>query len=129
MVDLSPFIIHLSYSFHEMMFGDTYRTITGPSEGIYREKGSKFIATAIPIQTEYQFKQELQQISKQYYDARHHCFAYRIGFDGSVQRNNDDGEPSGTAGRPILGQILSHELTNTLIVVTRYFGEIGRAHV
>ncbi len=105
-----------------MLFDDTYKTILASSEGIYREKGSKFIATAVPIQTELQFKDELAKVSKQYHDARHHCFAYRIGFDGSIQRNNDDGEPSGTAGRPILGQILSFELTNILIVVTRYFG-------
>ena len=105
-----------------MLFDDTYKTILSQSEGIYREKGSKFIATAIPIQKEQQIKEEINNIAKRYHDARHNCFAYRLGFDGSIQRYNDDGEPSGTAGRPIMGQILSNELTNILIVVTRYFG-------
>ncbi|MEI8203684.1 MAG: YigZ family protein [Bacteroidota bacterium] len=105
-----------------MLFDDTYKTITSQSVGIYREKGSKFIATAIPIQSEQQVKDEINQVAKRYHDARHHCYAYRLGFDGSIQRYNDDGEPSGTAGRPIMGQILSNELTLVLIVVTRYFG-------
>jgi len=105
-----------------MLFEDTYRTITSNHEGSYKEKGSKFIAFAIPSKNEDEVKQHLEKIRKQYYDARHHCYAYRLGADKSAQRMNDDGEPSGTAGRPIFGQILSNDLTNILIVVIRYFG-------
>lgn len=105
-----------------MLFEDTYRTITSNYEGYYKEKGSKFIAFAIPSKNEAEVKQHLEQIRKQYHDARHHCYAYRLGADKSAQRMNDDGEPSGTAGRPIFGQILSNDLTNILIVVIRYFG-------
>jgi uncharacterized YigZ family protein len=107
-----------------MLFEDTYKAIEHPSEGIYREKGSKFIASAIPVRSEQEAKEALQLVAQRYHDARHHCYAYRIGFDGSTQRFNDDGEPSGTAGRPIMGQILSFNLTQTLIVVTRYFGGV-----
>ena len=105
-----------------MLFEDTYRTISSNYEGSYKEKGSKFIAFAIPSENEVEVKQHLEKIRKQYHDARHHCYAYRLGADKSAQRMNDDGEPSGTAGRPIFGQILSNDLTNILIVVIRYFG-------
>lgn len=105
-----------------MLFEDTYRTITTTSEGYYKEKGSKFIAFALPAENETEVKQHLERIKKEYYDARHHCFAYRLGADKLVYRVNDDGEPSGTAGRPIFGQIQSNDLTNILIVVIRYFG-------
>lgn len=107
-----------------MLFEDTYRTISKQSTGIYKEKGSKFIAIAVPVRNEDEVKLALDQIRKEYYDARHHCFAYVTGFDKSSWRTNDDGEPSGTAGRPIHGQIQSNDLTNILIVVVRYFGGI-----
>lgn len=107
-----------------MLFDDTYRTISRRSTGIYKEKGSRFIAVAIPVKTESEVKEALGQLRKEYYDARHHCYAYVIGFDKSTWRVNDDGEPSGTAGRPIYGQIQSNDLTNILVVVIRYFGGI-----
>ena len=105
-----------------MMFDDTYRTITAPSEGIYKEKGSKFIALAFPLKTEEEVKEKLEEVRKEYHDARHHCYAYVLGFDKSATRYNDDGEPSGTAGRPIFGQLQSKDLTNILVIVIRYFG-------
>lgn len=107
-----------------MLFDDTYRTIAARSTGLYKEKGSKFIAIATPVKNDTEVKSILEQLRKEYYDARHHCYAYVIGFDKSQWRVNDDGEPSGTAGRPIHGQIQSHDLTNILIVVIRYFGGI-----
>ncbi len=105
-----------------MLFTDTYKTIAAASEGVYREKASKFLAFAIPVTTEDQVKEQLQALRKLHFSANHHCYAYVLGFDHSAFRMNDDGEPSGTAGRPIYGQILSHDLTNILIVVVRYFG-------
>ncbi len=104
------------------MFDDTYKTIKARSEGIYKEKGSKFIAVALPVKSENDVKEALAMLRKEYYDARHHCYAYILGFDKSAYRINDDGEPSGTAGRPIHGQLLSFDLTNILVVVIRYFG-------
>ena len=106
------------------MFEDTYKTIAGPSEGIYREKGSKFIALAFPVETEAEIKEKLAEIQKQYFDARHHCYSYILGPNKDAYRLNDNGEPSGTAGRPIHGQLLSKDLTNTLVIVVRYFGGI-----
>lgn len=106
------------------MFEDTYKTIAGPSEGIYREKGSKFIALAFPVETEAEVKEKLAEIQKQYFDARHHCYSYILGLNKDAYRLNDNGEPSGTAGRPIHGQLLSKDLTNTLVIVVRYFGGI-----
>ena len=106
------------------MFEDTYKTIAGPSEGIYREKGSKFIALAFPVQSETEVKEKLAEIQKQYFDARHHCYSYILGPNKDAYRLNDNGEPSGTAGRPIHGQLLSKDLTNTLVIVVRYFGGI-----
>jgi uncharacterized YigZ family protein len=103
---------------------DTYQTIAAPVHGLYKEKGSKFIAIAFPVISEEEIKKNLAMLRKEYHDARHHCYAYRLGSDKSVYRINDDGEPSGTAGRPIYGQILSHDLTQILIVVIRYFGGI-----
>lgn len=105
-----------------MLFEDTYKTITQPSSGLYKEKGSKFIALAYPVTAEDGVKHILEDLRKEYYDARHHCYAYILGPDKSAWRINDDGEPSGTAGKPIHGQILSFDLTNILIVVIRYFG-------
>lgn len=101
---------------------DTYKTIARKSEGYYREKGSKFTAYAYPVTTEEEVKEIVDGLKKEFYDARHHCYAYVLGFKGDVWRANDDGEPSSTAGKPIHGQIVSRELTNTLIVVVRYFG-------
>lgn len=107
-----------------MLFDDTYKMLEAPSMGIYKEKGSKFLSFAIPVLNETEVKEQLEQIRKEYFDARHHCYAYIIGTDKSAWRINDDGEPSGTAGKPILGQINSLDLTNTLIIVVRYFGGV-----
>ncbi|RPH32806.1 MAG: YigZ family protein [Bacteroidales bacterium] len=104
------------------IFDDTYQTIGGKAEGLYKEKGSKFIALAYPVISEEEVKEILLSLRKEYHDARHHCYSYIIGFKGEHWRANDDGEPSGTAGRPIHGQIISKNLTNILIVVIRYFG-------
>jgi len=103
---------------------DSYKTIAARSEGIYTEKRSKFIAMAIPVRTLDEVKEHLTAINKQYYDARHACYAYVLGPERKDFRANDNGEPSGTAGRPILGQINSLELTDILLVVVRYFGGI-----
>lgn len=103
---------------------DSYKTIAARSEGLYTEKRSKFIAMAIPVRTLDEVKEHLTAINKQYYDARHACYAYVLGPERKDFRANDNGEPSGTAGRPILGQINSLELTDILLVVVRYFGGI-----
>ncbi len=97
-------------------------TISEISESVFKDKGSKFIAKAIPTTTEAEVKAKLDEIRKDYHDATHHCYAYRLGHDKSVFRSNDDGEPSGTAGKPIFNQILSKDLTNILIIVIRYYG-------
>ena len=99
-----------------------YKTIKSFSEGTYKEKGSRFLAFAFPIVNQDEIKPIIEGIRKEYHDARHHCYAYMIGADRMIWRINDDGEPSGTAGRPILGQINSFGLTNILLVVSRYFG-------
>lgn len=101
---------------------DTYLTLAHNSEGLYKEKGSKFLAFAFPVANEEEIKSHLEALRKQYYDARHHCYAYILGKDQDSYRANDDGEPNHSAGDPILGQIRSNNLTNTLIVVIRYFG-------
>ena len=101
---------------------DTYKTIKKISYGLYREKGSKFIALASPVSDEPEAKRIIDEVKKEHHDAKHHCYAYVLGKDEDVWKINDDGEPSGTAGRPILGQIKSFGLTNILITVTRYFG-------
>ncbi len=106
------------------MSEDTYKTIVAPSEGIYTEKRSKFIAMAFPVRTVDEIKVHLEACQKKYYDARHVCYAYMLGHERKDFRANDNGEPSGTAGKPILGQINSNELTDILIVVVRYFGGI-----
>lgn len=103
---------------------DTYQTIESISEGQITEKRSKFRAFAHPVVSPEQVKAIVDEYRKQFYDARHVCWAYIIGAQGELSRANDDGEPSGTAGKPILGQIKSHELTNTLVLVVRYFGGI-----
>lgn len=101
---------------------DTFKTISQPSEGYITEKKSKFISHIFPVKTVDEVKEILDEYRKKYYDARHVCWAYMLGWEREEFRSNDDGEPSGTAGRPILGQINSHELTNVLILVVRYFG-------
>lgn len=103
---------------------DTYKTIIAPTEGIYKEKGSKFLSFAIPVSSADEVKEIVKNYRKEYYDSRHVCYAYMLGADRKEFRANDDGEPSGTAGRPILGQINSRELTNILVIVVRYFGGI-----
>jgi uncharacterized YigZ family protein len=101
---------------------DTYNTIDELAEGLFKDKGSKFLSYIFFVSNEDQVKEITQKIRKEHFSARHHCYAYRLGFTGDKYRVNDDGEPSGTAGRPIYGQLLSNDLTNVLIVVVRYFG-------
>jgi uncharacterized YigZ family protein len=101
---------------------DTYLTLANPSEAVYKDKGSNFLAFAYPVKTVEQIKSILEQKRKEFYDARHVCYAYMLGSERIEFRVNDDGEPSGTAGKPILGQINSVRLTDVLIVVIRYFG-------
>ena len=103
---------------------DTYTSIASPSRGLYKDQGSRFISYAYPVETEAQIKELVDSLKKEYHDARHHCYAYRLGLDGSRFRMNDDGEPSSTAGRPILSQIDSAGLSDVLVVVVRYFGGI-----
>lgn len=103
---------------------DTYRTIRDLSEGYYTEKRSRFLSFALPVRTPDEVKTQIDAYRKKYYDARHVCWAYMLGPDRTVFRANDDGEPSSTAGKPILGQINSNNLTDILIIVVRYFGGI-----
>ncbi len=103
---------------------DTYRTISDLSEGYYTEKRSRFLSFALPVRTPDEVKTQLDIYRKKYYDARHVCWAYMLGPDRTTFRANDDGEPSSTAGKPILGQINSNNLTDILIIVVRYFGGI-----
>lgn len=107
-----------------MSFDDSYLEVVGSSKGLFKDKGSKFIAYAYSVKSEEDVKQRLAEVKKQEYAARHHCYAYILNLDKSAQRDSDDGEPSNTAGKPILGQLLSRELTNTLVVVVRYFGGV-----
>jgi len=99
-----------------------YKTIAEISEGIFKDRGSKFLAFAFPVENENEIQQHLESIKKKYFDARHHCFAYRLGTRNVVERWNDDGEPNSSAGKPILNQISIRQLTQTLVVVVRYFG-------
>lgn len=103
---------------------DTYRSIAAEAEGLYKELGSRFIARAYPVETEEEVKAIVAGLRKEYHDARHHCYAFRLGHLGDRFRASDDGEPSGSAGRPILGQIDSAGLSDILVVVIRYFGGI-----
>ena len=107
-----------------MPIKDTYASIAARSDGLFKDNGSRFIAQAYPVETEEEVKDIVAGLKKEYHDARHHCFAYRLGLDGSRWRANDDGEPSGSAGRPILGQIDAAGLSDILVVVIRYFGGI-----
>jgi len=104
------------------LFEDEYLTIEGISQSQFRDRGSRFIGIAYPVSSEAEIKDILDRLKKEYYDATHHCYAYVLGPDKSAWRFNDDGEPSGTAGRPIYGQIISADLTNILVVVIRYYG-------
>lgn len=101
---------------------DIYKTISKTSEGLFKDKGSKFISYAFPVESEDEIRNIVLAIKKEHHSARHHCYAWRLGHEKLVFRANDDGEPSSTAGKPILGQIQSYDLTNILIVVVRYFG-------
>jgi len=101
---------------------DKYTTITAPGTGDFRDRGSKFLAFCFPVNSVFEVKEKLQALKKEHPKATHHCYAYRIGTDGMQYRANDDGEPSGSAGKPILGQIDSMGITNVLVIVARYFG-------
>lgn len=103
---------------------DEYSSIAQTAEGLFKDKGSRFISLAYPVETEDEVKAILDSLHKEYHDARHHCYAYRLGCNGEKFRANDDGEPSGSSGRPILGQIDSRGLSDVLVVVVRYFGGI-----
>src|ERR1700754_4353082 len=105
-----------------MLFDDTYKTIDKPTEGIFRDRGSKFLGYAYPINSENDIKAIVAGLKAEHPKANHHCWAMRLTIDRSVFRVNDDGEPSGTAGRPILNTLLSKDLTNLVVVVVRYFG-------
>ncbi|HEY0656382.1 MAG TPA: YigZ family protein [Chryseosolibacter sp.] len=102
----------------------SYKTIEFEADGLYKEKGSKFLAFAFPVSNEAEVKAHLDSLRKKYFDARHHCYAYRLGPSGQTFRANDDGEPNHSAGDPILGQLRAKDLTNVLIVVVRYFGGV-----
>ena len=104
------------------MASDSYKTIARAQETTYRQLSSKFLVYAYPVETETQIKEHLDALRKRWFDATHHCYAWRLGPHGEHFRANDDGEPSSTAGKPILGQLLSQEVTNCLVVVVRYFG-------
>lgn len=104
------------------MAGDSYRTVAAIAEAACRERSSKFLSWIYPVRSEEEIRERLDALRKKYYDATHHCYAWRLGPHGETFRSNDDGEPSGTAGKPILGQLLSNDITDCLVVVVRYFG-------
>lgn len=106
------------------MIRDAYKSIASRAGGLFKDNGSRFIAWAYPVETEEEVKEIVTGLKKEYHDARHHCYAYRLGWLGDRFRANDDGEPSGSAGRPILGQIDAAGLSDVLVVVVRYFGGI-----
>lgn len=108
----------------ENIIRDSYKSIPGSAEGLFKDNGSRFISFAFPVETEEEVKSIVGDLKKKYHDARHHCYAYRLGYLGDKFRANDDGEPSSSAGRPILGQIDSRGLSDVLVVVVRYFGGI-----
>jgi uncharacterized YigZ family protein len=107
-----------------MLFEDAFKTISGRSEGIHKDKGSRFISIALPVGSEEEARKQLANLKNEFHDARHHCYAYLLGPASIVFRFSDDGEPAGTAGRIIYGQIQSSGLTNILVVVVRYFGGV-----
>ena len=104
------------------MADDTYRTVAAEAEAACRERSSKFLSRIYPVRSEEEIRERLDALRRKYYDATHHCYAWRLGPRGEAFRSNDDGEPSGTAGKPILGQLLSNDITDCLVVVVRYFG-------
>ena len=106
------------------MQGETYKTITNSSEGIYKDKGSKFLAYAYPVSSEDEVKAYLEALRKEHHSARHHCWACKLGNKGEVYRCSDDGEPTNSAGKPILGQLEAFDVTNVAVVVVRYFGGV-----
>lgn len=124
MVIRQYFCLHLQKPHKDEFILDTFLTINKVSKGLYRDKGSKFISIAYPCTSENQAKEILSAIKKEYYDAHHHCFAYVLGFENEIIRFSDDGEPSGSAGRPISGEIKSRDLCNIMVIVIRYFGGI-----
>lgn len=101
---------------------DIYKTISKTSDGSFKDRGSKFIAYAFPVSSVEEIKQRQDEVRNMHHDARHHCYAYRLGLNGEDYRINDDGEPSSSAGKPIHGQLLSYQITNVLVIVVRYFG-------
>ena len=103
---------------------DSYKSIAAEAKGLFKDNGSRFIAHAYPVETEEEVKEIVAALKKEYFDARHHVYAYRLGYMGDKFRANDDGEPSGSSGRPVLGQIDSNGLSDILVVVVRYFGGI-----
>ncbi|MCU0432766.1 MAG: YigZ family protein [Bacteroidia bacterium] len=105
-----------------MLFDDTFKTIAAPAEGIFKDRGSRFLAFAFPVKNEDEIRTHLETLRKAHPGANHHCYAWRLGADKQRYRANDDGEPSGTAGRPILGQLQSFDLTDVVVIVVRYFG-------
>lgn len=105
-----------------MLADDLYRTVAAPAEAACRERSSKFLSWIFPVRSEEEIREHLDALRKRFFDATHHCYAWRLGPRGETFRANDDGEPSGTAGKPILGQLLSNDLTDCLVVVVRYFG-------
>lgn len=117
-MNMEKIIINLD----KMSAEDRYFTIASPSEGLFKDRGSKFLAFAYPFTNEAELKPIIEQLKKEHFKAVHLCFAYRLGIDSSQFRVNDDGEPSGSAGKPILNVLLSHQLNNILVVVVRYFG-------
>ena len=114
----------LEFSMDTSQIQDSYKSIAAPSDGLFKDNGSRFIARAYPVETEEEVKEIVASLKKEYYDARHHVYAYRLGYKGDKFRANDDGEPSGSSGRPVLGQIDSCGLSDILVVVIRYFGGI-----
>ena len=104
------------------MESEFFFTIAAATEGIYKEKGSKFMAFAYPVNSEEEVKEKVEVLRRKYFDARHHCYAYRLGATGEQYRAVDDGEPANSAGKPILGQLTAYNVTNVLVVVVRYFG-------
>ena len=108
----------------ENIIRDSYKSVPGPAEGLFKDNGSRFISFVFPVETEEEIKNIVSDLKKKYHDARHHCYAYRLGYRADKFRANDDGEPSSSAGRPILGQIDSRGLSDVLVVVVRYFGGI-----
>jgi uncharacterized YigZ family protein len=105
-----------------MLFDDTYKTLESPSEGLYRDRGSKFLAFGFSVATQQEIAEHLHKLRKEHPSANHHCYAWRLGVAGEAHRANDDGEPSGSGGKPIYNQLLSAGITNVLVVVVRYFG-------